>query len=570
MIRTKINLLSIAFRNLSRHRVKTTLTLLAISIGIGLYIWMDAWLKGMNLDSRRNLINYETGSVKIYSRAYFEKKDELPMYESFNNYQPLIERLDENGFNAAPHFVFTGSLMSEEQELPFVFIGIDPEKEKKVLKYYKFIQPPYKIDSEAFETDILLKINNQIDKKFLNEVYIKNTTENAYFLKDLNFEKYKIITKINKKILELQNKIKAINNNKGIIFTINKLINKIPFINIKIDQYLLNKYNDKLDQLNLKYKLQKNRIQRAYLDKIKKIFDAIGYYNFLNDNSFETIIGVKGATDLKVKIGDQVRCSVTIDIKDEIGKIRHVNQVIDLIIAGIVNSPNPKTNGYISYLPLNILQDEKGLLLNGKITEICIRKKGVGLSELPGKDDSPEVVKNILRDIIPDNLIVVGWREDAKDYLAMSAGDIVSTYIMIGLLFILAIVGITNTMLMAIFERIKEIGMLRSMGMKDLDVIKLFILEALFIGLIGSIIGVIIGIPLDIWIIYKGIDYTSFMEQANMQDFGYRIVGIFRGAWNIHTIIGSLIVGPIIAGLTAIIPALKAIKMSIVDTLRFE
>ena len=65
MSRVKTNLLSIAFKNLSRHRVKTTLTVVAIAVGIALYIWMDAWLLGMNLDSKRNLINYETGSTKI-------------------------------------------------------------------------------------------------------------------------------------------------------------------------------------------------------------------------------------------------------------------------------------------------------------------------------------------------------------------------------------------------------------------------------------------------------------------------------------------------------------------------
>ncbi len=433
--RIKINLLSIAFRNLGRHKVKTTLTLTAIAIGVGLYIWLDAWLLGCNLDSKRNLVNYETGSVKIYTKEYFDKKDELPMYESFDDYEPIIKKLDENGYNAAPHFVFTGSLMSEEQELPFVFIGIDPEKEIKVLKYNNYLE------------------------------------ENS---------------------------------------------------------------------------------------------------NFLDNQGFSILLGVRGAKDLKIKIGDNVRCSVTIDLKDEIGKIRHVHQVIDLNVAGIVNSPNPKTNGYIGYLPLDTLQDDKGLMLNGRITELCIRKKDAGLHELPGKDDSKVVIKKILGGIIPDSLIVIDYLEDAKDYLAMAAQDIVSSYIMIGILFILAIVGIANTMLMAIFERIKEIGMLRSMGMRDIDVMKLFILEASLIGLIGSIIGFIVGFPFDLHIIYIGIDYTKILEDANMQDIGYRVVGIFRGAWNFHTIILSPIIGTIVAGLTAIIPALKAIKMSIVDTLRFE
>src|SRR4030042_2545482 len=160
----KINLLSIAFRNLGRHKVKTALTLTAIAIGVGLYIWLDSWLLGSNLDSKRNLINYETGSIKIYSKEYFDKKDELPMYESFDNYEPIIKKLDENGYNAAPHFVFTGSLMSEEQELPFTFIGIDPGKEIKVLKYNNFLEENSKFfDNQGFS--ILLGVRGAKDLK---------------------------------------------------------------------------------------------------------------------------------------------------------------------------------------------------------------------------------------------------------------------------------------------------------------------------------------------------------------------------------------------------------------------
>lgn len=436
MRRAKTNLLSIAFKNLGRHKVKSSITIIAIAIGIALYIWMDAWLLGMNLDSKRNLLNYETGSAKIYSKAYFDKKDELPTYESFKNYDPIIKKLDEAGYNAAPHAVFTGSLMSLEQELPFEFVGIDPELENQVFRY-----------------------------------------------------------------------------------------------------------NEHLEGEESK---------------------------FVENGKFNALLGVKGAKDLKVSVEDKVRCSVTIDIKDEKGKVQHVHQLIDLAVGGIVNSPNPKTNGYIAYLPLDILQDEMGLMLEGAVTEICIRKKGIKEHQLPKEDESPEYIIDKLGDTLPEDLILVGWQEDAKDYLAMAAGDIWGTYIMIGILFLLAAIGIANTMLMAIYERTKEIGMLRALGMKDKDVIRLFIFEAAFIGLIGSMVGIAIGIPLDIWVIYEGIDYTEILEEANMTDFGYRIKGVFRGAWNVHTIIGSGIVGTIIAALTAIVPARKAVKMSIVDTLRFE
>jgi ABC-type lipoprotein release transport system permease subunit len=60
-------LLLLAFRNLNRHTAKTVITSLAIGIGVAAYLFVDAWLIGMNLDSRRNLIAYETGAAKIYT-----------------------------------------------------------------------------------------------------------------------------------------------------------------------------------------------------------------------------------------------------------------------------------------------------------------------------------------------------------------------------------------------------------------------------------------------------------------------------------------------------------------------
>ncbi len=96
------------------------------------------------------------------------------------------------------------------------------------------------------------------------------------------------------------------------------------------------------------------------------------------------------------------------------------------------------------------------------------------------------------------------------------------------LIFIIAAVGISNTMLMAIFERIRELGMMRSLGMSDMKIRIAFMLEAAGIGLIGSTIGVIIGVIANYWIINVGIDFGFLMREM---DIGYRIQSIFRGAW---------------------------------------
>ena len=131
---------AMSLRNLSRHRTKTVITTLAVAVSVALYIFVDAWLLGMNLDSRRNIVSYEIGAAKIQSRAYFDKKDELPMYESFPGWEGLSAALQAKGYDSAPRFVFSGTLYSRSGTAPMVFNAVDPGREARLLRYPAFLE----------------------------------------------------------------------------------------------------------------------------------------------------------------------------------------------------------------------------------------------------------------------------------------------------------------------------------------------------------------------------------------------------------------------------------------------
>ena len=431
---SRVNLFVIAFRNLSRHKVKSIITVTAVAVGVTLYIFMDAWLLGMNIDSQRNIINFETGSIKIYNKAFFEKKDEIPTYENFKGAGKIVKRLQDNGWNAAERVVFTGSLISPEQEIPAEFIGIDIKNEQSVLYYQNFVD-------------------------------------------------------------------------KG---------------------------------------------------------------RFIQNGEYEILIGSRLARNLKVLPGDRVRLNTVIDKRDDNGTLRHINQLIELTVAGIINSPNPKNNSTIGNLPLDILQNDMGLLLDGAVTEIIARKAGTNPSMLSNaRYENKKIVYDIIGDLLTDELMIINWQEDVPDFFAAYQGDNVSTRVMIFVLFLLAFLGIANTMLMAVLERTKEIGMMRSMGMTDFSLLRLFFYEAGFIGLIGSGIGMLIGVLINIYMVNVGIDYTEILNSFG-DDYGYRVVGSFKSAWNYSTIFYSVLCGTIISAFTALPPVYRTLKTSIIDSLRFE
>ncbi|ULQ59496.1 FtsX-like permease family protein [Brucepastera parasyntrophica] len=261
---------------------------------------------------------------------------------------------------------------------------------------------------------------------------------------------------------------------------------------------------------------------------------------------------------------------------DYSGAVRHVNQLVDAVVVGVINSPNPKNNANVGYLPLNVLQDEAGLMLEGHITELLIREKGANDASLPGKKESPGAVQAALVSgladrgrTLPSELGVYGWKDYAADYLAVSNADAVSTQLMIILLFILSFIGIANTMLMAILERTREIGMLRALGMTDGQLLLSYMLEAGAAGLLGSIAGVIIGCLINIPMVKYGLDFSSITMEAG-GDFGYRVASYFRAAWNVPVIIGTGIVATLLSSAMAFFPTRRALKMPVTDSLRFD
>lgn len=541
----RINLIKIAFANLGRHKGKVALTVASVVVGIFFFLVMDGMLYGMDLDSRFNLVDFETGSAKIYSKKYFAQKDELPLYEGFKDYQKIIDKLDDEGYHTAARVVFGGTLISVDNEQPFMFIGINPEQEKKVFDYYKFTDNPYSIKKEVFQNEIIPKIKSEDDKNKLRNAYTLNDN-NLYYYNNPDFSDNEELSKVKQKIFDIELDMKN-NHNK-----------------------LSENDEKKLNQLKRKERSILRILKRDYNKEIQAILSDAEYRKFINNGEFEILLGAKGALDLNVKIGDKVRCSVVVDVKDEFGRIHHVNQVIDLVVSGTINSPNPKINGNIGYLPLDILQDERGLMLDGKITEIVIRKKNAFPQTLPGDDEKPAYLKKILSDVLRDDLTVVSWEEDAKDFLAITATKTVGSKVMVSLLLILAIIGITNTMMMSVFERIKEIGMLRAMGLTDGQVVMLFLYEAAIIGFIGTTLGIILAGLANLYMVPYGLDYTNILEEMGTSDIGYRVTGIFRSKWNFQLFFLCFIFGPVIAATASLGVALKSVKMPITDCLRFE
>ena len=155
-----------------------------------------------------------------------------------------------------------------------------------------------------------------------------------------------------------------------------------------------------------------------------------------------------------------------------------------------------------------------------------------------------------------------------RDWLTLSRTKTIGSYAIILVVFVIAAVGIINTMLMSVFERVQEIGMMRALGMSDREVLWSFIFEGGAIGFFGASIGVVLGLGLNSYLVYHGIDW-SFYGNLDDIDIGYRVImGLIKGMWNPGSFVFAFLFCVIGPALISIYPSRKAIKMEITQALR--
>ncbi len=126
------------------------------------------------------------------------------------------------------------------------------------------------------------------------------------------------------------------------------------------------------------------------------------------------------------------------------------------------------------------------------------------------------------------------------------------------LVVLIASIGILNLMLMAVYERTREMGVLAALGMKGRQITALFLLEGTFIGLFAAVIGAILGGLLVAAVAQSGIPLGDLTESAGSAEV-YALMGErMYPAMSMSTTIGYVILVTIISAIAAFFPAWQA------------
>jgi putative ABC transport system permease protein len=273
---------------------------------------------------------------------------------------------------------------------------------------------------------------------------------------------------------------------------------------------------------------------------------SVNQGEYLAGSEEAMVLGSDLAKDFNIGVGD----TLTV-----LCRTKHSTfQALDLPVKGIIKSDNYQIDVNTLLIPLSLAQ--RSLDLGSGVTAIDIRLKdikqiGAFQKKYAGRFPGLELWT---------------WKEVAEDVVAHSESHAMMKNIMFACIIIIALVGISNTILIAAFERTREIGMLGAMGMKRRQIVGLFVLEGTLIGAVGSAIGCLLGFLLvAFWATRYGFDLSFAMKSWG--NVGFRTM-VFLGAWNVDLIPKVFIFGVAVSALSSVYPALIASRMEPTVALR--
>jgi ABC-type lipoprotein release transport system permease subunit len=283
-------------------------------------------------------------------------------------------------------------------------------------------------------------------------------------------------------------------------------------------------------------------LENRLTDLKKKLVNG----KFLSDSSKGIIVAQGLAEILKVEVGDSVVIY---------GQGYHgVTAAAQIPIIGIVKFTLPELNKSFTYMSLPYAQ-----------WLFSAPDRLTSLSIMIDKPKQLDRVKSDIRKVFDSKYEVMDWKELSPELVQSIQIDNASGIIMLGILYIVIAFGIFGTIMMMTAERVKEFGILISVGMKKWKIAIVTIYETLFISFLGVFSGAVISIPILLYFKANPIPLTGESAQAILA-FGFEPIlpfAIYPGMFfaQIWTVLA-------IAMVSALYPIMFIRKLQPVEAMR--
>ena len=281
--------------------------------------------------------------------------------------------------------------------------------------------------------------------------------------------------------------------------------------------------------------------------RISPVAENISAGRYLKPDDGDLIVIGQGlATAMDITVGDRITMAG--------GSLHEQTRQRTMTVVGIFDVGVPTVEKDTVYMSLAEAQSLFGL--DGQVTEIVVSLKQIG--------QEPGVVAQINK--AQPGYEVETWvnsMPELKQTMDMKT-SVMSVFGVIMLA--VAAIGILNLLMMAVFERTREIGIVGALGLKPREITLMFLLEGILIGVMGAILGTVLGLALTGGLGLVGIDYSQF---ANLTEYTALITGKIYPEFVPLKVLNHAITLAIIAALAALYPAREAARREPAEALHY-
>ncbi len=265
----------------------------------------------------------------------------------------------------------------------------------------------------------------------------------------------------------------------------------------------------------------------------------------------EIVLGVKLAEELKLALGDEV-VAVTQSADGSLGNALYT-------VVGTARTGNAQLDRGGAWMHLADLQSL--LVLEDQVHAVTV---------LTTDADAIDAWVGRARAAVgSDTLEVLSWSEAAPQSAQMIQMQDLSAVIVLTIVFGAAGFGILNTMMMSVFERTRELGVLKALGLRPARMVGLVLVESVLLASLSAVIGLALGGLLDAWLVTKGLDFSASLKDG-FSMAGIVIDPVVKGSvrWqSVASIVAALYAVSLLASLW---PGIRAARLEPVAALRAD
>ena len=319
-------------------------------------------------------------------------------------------------------------------------------------------------------------------------------------------------------------------------------IEGIKFIDPNISIQSLLKFNNSTKGVVIKSYIEENYKNYNFIKEKKD--------NLNTENSI--VLGEDLANSLGIKIGDEVKIISSETVSSPFG------QLPKSVILKVLNFFDSGMSEYDSNFAFMSLENAQKIIgINDKVSTIEIHINNL---------EQTDLIREFYENNISNDFVVRDWREINQTFWEVLETERTVMFLILSLIIIVAAFNVITSLFILVKNKNKEIAILKTVGLNDNSILRIFLLVGSLIGISGTIIGSTIGILITIYLEYIRLA-LNYLFNINLFPSDFYYLDQIPTSVDISQLTFIIIFSVIVSILATIYPAVKASKLEIKNIL---